>query len=103
MVFLATDSAIAKSPDNGVTWQKLNLLPTDKDGIINTIAVNPQDSNQIYYATDLTFSRSTDGGASWSNKKLPTRRGVSSIIIDYQNPTNIYLGMRSTDAAKNDN
>ena len=93
-IFLATDTSILKSPDHGVTWQKLNLLPSEKDGIIKTMAVNPQDSNQIYYATNVTFSRSTDGGASWSNKKLPTKKGVSSIVIDYKNPTNIYLGVQ---------
>ncbi len=93
-IFLATDSAIVKSSDRGVTWQKLNLLPSEKDGIIRTIAVNPKNSKQIYYATNLTFFRSIDGGASWSNKKLPTSRGASFILIDYKNPNNIYLGVR---------
>ncbi len=93
-IFLATDSSIVKSTDNGVTWQKLNLLPDEKDGIIRTIAVNPKDSKQIYYATNLTFFRSVDGGVSWSNKKLPTSRGASGILIDYKNPNNIYLGVR---------
>ncbi len=93
-IFLVTDSAIVKSPDHGVSWQKLNLLPDEKDGIIRTVAVNPQNSKQIYYATNLTFSRSIDGGASWSNKKLPTSRGASFILIDYKNPNNIYLGIK---------
>lgn len=92
-IFFTTDRAILKSPDHGVSWQKLNLLPSDNDGIIRTMAVNPQDSKQIYYATNLTFFRSVDGGATWSNKKLPTSRGASSIVIDYKNPTNIYLGV----------
>ena len=93
-IFLATDSTIVKSPDHGITWQKLNLLPSEKDGIIRTMAVNPQNSKQIYYATNLTFFRSIDGGATWSNKKLPTSRGASSILIDYKNPNNIYLGVK---------
>lgn len=93
-IFLATDYAIVKSPDRGVSWQKLNLLPSEKDSIIRTMAVNPQDANQIYYATNLTFFRSVDGGATWSNKKLPTSRGASVILIDYKNPNNIYLGVK---------
>jgi len=93
-IFLATDGVIVKSPDHGVTWQKLNLLPSEKDGIIRTMAVNPKDSKQIYYATNLTFFRSVDGGATWSNKKLPTSRGASVIMVDYKNPTNIYLGVK---------
>lgn len=93
-IFLTTDSAIVKSPDHGVSWQKLNLLPGEKDGIIRTMAVNPQNAKQIYYATNLTFFRSIDGGASWSNKKLPTSRGASTIVVDYNNPNNIYLGVK---------
>lgn len=96
-IFLTTDTSIVKSPDHGVTWQKLNLLPSEKDGIIRTMAVNPQDSKQIYYATSLTFFRSIDGGATWSNKKLPTSRGASTILIDYKNPNAIYLGVRNID------
>ncbi|MEI6835570.1 MAG: hypothetical protein WCK59_01940 [Candidatus Falkowbacteria bacterium] len=95
-MFLTTDHMIAKSLDHGITWQKLNLLPSEKDGIIRTMAVNPQNPKQIYYATNLTFFRSIDGGATWSNKKLPTSRGASSIVIDYKNPNNIYLGVNET-------
>ena len=92
-MFLATDHVIVKSPDHGITWQKLNLLPSEKDSIIRAMTVNPLDDKQIYYATNLTFFRSIDGGATWSNKKLPTSRGASSIVVDYKNPTNIYLGV----------
>ncbi len=94
-MFLATENVIVRSPDHGVTWQKLNLLPSEKDGIIRTMAVNPLNSKQLYYATDLTFFRSIDGGATWSNKKLPTSRGASAITIDYKNPLNIYLGVKA--------
>jgi len=92
-MFLVTDHVIARSPDHGITWQKLNLLPSEKDSIIRTMAVNPLNSKQIYYATNVTFFRSIDGGATWSNKKLPTSRGASAIVIDYRNPNNIYLGV----------
>jgi len=92
-MFLTTDHVIARSPDHGITWEKLPLLPSEKDSIIRTMAVNPLDSKQIYYATNLTFFRSIDGGATWSNKKLPTSRGASFITIDYKNPSNIYLGV----------
>lgn len=93
-LFLATDSTIVKSVDKGISWQKLSLLPSEKDGIIRAIAVNPQDTKQLYYATDLTFFRSVDGGVTWSNKKLPTSRAASYILVDYKNPNNVYLGVK---------
>lgn len=91
-VYLATDSAIVRSPDGGVSWERLNLLPAEKDAIIRAIAVNPKNNKELYYATNLTFFKSSDGGATWSNKKLPTSRSASSILIDYKNPNVIYLG-----------
>lgn len=93
-IFLVTDSNIVKSTDKGISWQKLSLLPAEKDGIIRAMAVNPQDTKQLYYATDLTFFRSIDGGVTWSNKKLPTSRSASYILVDYKNPNNVYLGVR---------
>lgn len=91
-LFLASDSNIARSPDGGITWQKLALLPDERDAIIRTIAVNPQNNKEIYYATGLTFFKSTDGGVTWSSKKLPTSRWAADIQIDYKNPSVIYLG-----------
>lgn len=91
-VFLATNQSIVHSPDQGVTWEKLNLLPAEKDAIIRSLAVNPKNNKEIYYATNLTFAKSSDGGATWSNKKLPTSRSASTILIDYKNPNIIYLG-----------
>lgn len=91
-LFMATDSSIVRSPDGGVTWHKLALLPDEQDAIIRTIAVNPQNTKEIYYATGLTFFKSTDGGATWSNKRLPTSRWGADIQIDYENPNVVYLG-----------
>lgn len=93
-LFLATDKIIARSPDKGISWQKLNLLPSEKDGIIRAVAVSPKNAKQIYYATNLTVARSVDGGATWSNKKLPTSQVTSVILIDQNNPNNIYLGVK---------
>lgn len=93
-LFLATDKVIVRSPDKGISWQKLNLLPSEKEGIIRALAVNPKNAKQIYYATSLTFARSIDGGVTWSNKKLPTSQTTSVILIDKNNPNNIYLGVR---------
>lgn len=91
-LFLATAQSIVRSPDYGITWQKLNLLPAEKDAIIKTVAVNPKNSQEIYYATNLTFFKSSDGGVTWSNKKLPTSRSASDILVDYKNPNIVYLG-----------
>ncbi len=96
LILLATENAVAKSPDKGITWQKLNLLPSENQDLIDAIAIDPKDSNKMYYGTQLTFARSADGGVTWANVKLPTRRGSSDILIDHQYTNTIYLGVNET-------
>jgi photosystem II stability/assembly factor-like uncharacterized protein len=92
LIFLATEKLILRSPDNGITWENIKLLQPEKDAVINAIAVDPQNSNNIYYVTNTTFFKSTDGGVTWNTKSLPTARAGRVLLIDFNNPNNIYLG-----------
>ncbi|MDI3496621.1 MAG: hypothetical protein PWQ35_642 [Patescibacteria group bacterium] len=91
-LFIATNQAILRSPDNGITWEKLALIPTEKDAVINSLAVDANNSNNIFYVTNTTFFRSTDGGVTWVTRKLPTSRAGSALLVDFKNPNNLYLG-----------
>ncbi len=91
-IFLATEKLILRSPDNGITWENIKLIQPDKEAVINAIAVNPQDSKTIYYVTNTTFFKSSDGGATWGTKNLPTPRAGRELLVDFNNPNNIYLG-----------
>jgi len=93
-LFLATENAIVRSPDQGLTWENIKLLTPEKDAIINAIAVNPQNSQEIYYVTNTTFFSSADGGVTWITKKLSTSRAGWELLIDANNPKNIYLGTK---------
>ncbi|MFZ4631923.1 MAG: WD40/YVTN/BNR-like repeat-containing protein [Patescibacteria group bacterium] len=93
-MFLATAKVILCSKDNGFTWENVNLIQPEKEAIINSLAVNPDDSNDIYYTTNTTFFRSTDGGATWTTKKLPTKRAGRELLIDFKNTNMIYLGTK---------
>lgn len=94
-IFLATGSAILRSSDNGISWEKLRLLVPDKNAVIKALAVDPKNSQNIYYVTDSSFFRSTDGGVTWISKRLTTSRAGSALLIDYKNPNIIYLGFNS--------
>jgi len=91
-MFIATMQSMVRSHDNGVTWEKINLIQPEKEAVINSMAVSPKDSNIIFYVTNTTFFRSADGGVSWTTKKLPTRRSGQELIVDFDNPANLYLG-----------
>lgn len=93
-MFLATAKVILRSMDNGFSWENISLIQPEQDAIINALAVNPENSNDIYYVTNTTFFRSTDGGATWMMKKLPTKRAGKELLIDFKNPNVIYLGTK---------
>lgn len=92
VIFISTEKLILRSPDNGVSWENINLIQPDKEAVINAFNVNPKNSSDLYYVTNTTFFRSSDGGATWTTKKLPTKRAGRSLLIDFNNPNVIYLG-----------
>ncbi|MFA5109375.1 MAG: hypothetical protein WC458_02440 [Patescibacteria group bacterium] len=92
VIILATEKLILRSPDNGITWENIKLIQPDKDAVINAVAVNPQNSKDLYYVTNTTFFRSNDGGATWMTKNLPTKRAGRELLIDFNNPNVLYLG-----------
>lgn len=93
-LFLASEKAIVRSPDQGLTWENIKLLTPEKDAIINAMAINPKNSKEIYYVTNTTFFSSLDGGISWTTKKLNTSRVGWELLVDFNNPKNIYLGTK---------
>ncbi len=96
-MFIATNQVILRSPDTGITWEKIKILQPEKDAVINALAVDPKNSNNIYYVTNTTFFRSTDAGTTWITKKLPTNRGGRELLIDFNDPRVIYLGTKRLD------
>lgn len=92
LMFIATNQALLRSPDNGITWEKLSIIQPEKEAVINALAVDKQNSDNIYYVTNTTFFRSSDGGKTWATKSLPTSRAGSALLVDHRNPNVLYLG-----------
>jgi PKD repeat protein len=69
-------------------------------GRINAVAFHPTDADIIYIgAPQGGCWKSIDGGASWeSNTDALPSLGVSSIVVDYNNPDNVYIGTGDRDA-----
>lgn len=94
VMLLASSRGIVRSPDQGITWENIELLPNEKDAIINSIAISPKNSQEIYYVTNTAFFGSSDGGVSWTTKKLTTSRAGWKLKVDNENTNLIYLGTR---------
>jgi len=95
VIFLTTSYGLLKTGDNGAKWDKIELITPEKKGTINALAVNPKNSQEIYYVTNTTFYRTVDGGTSWKPLKLPTARAGWKLLIDPEQPNTIYLGVKS--------
>jgi len=93
LVFIATSYGMLKSEDGGETWESLQLITPEEEAIINSVSLAPEDCNKIYYITNTTFYRSLDGGESWTTIELPGSRKGADLLVDFQNPQNLYLGM----------
>ncbi|KKR48728.1 MAG: hypothetical protein UT86_C0003G0057 [Candidatus Magasanikbacteria bacterium GW2011_GWC2_40_17] len=91
-LLLASQYGLIKTGDAGVSWQALTLLTPPNGADIKVVAVNPQNSNEIYYATASTFYKSVDGGVKWMTSKLPSSRPPTFLLIDSNDPKIMYLG-----------
>jgi len=59
IIYAGTTQGLWRSPDGGSTWRKTNPYPY----VINSIAIDPTDHNQLYLATDRSgILKSHDGG-----------------------------------------
>lgn len=91
-LLLATKYKVLKSTSSGVTWEALPIVSPETVEVLS-FAVNPKDSKELYYGTATTFYRSLDGGQSWTTKKLPTSRIATALLVDFEDPATVYLGV----------
>lgn len=93
-IIWATDKALLRSPDGGLSWLPIKLLTPAEETNIKAMAINPDNPEEIYYGTDSVFVKSVDGGATWSISDLPSGRVASDIVIDHKNTDLLYLSVK---------
>ncbi len=93
-----------KNKEGNGNWISLgpSQVPNGSNGLgrLNAIAFHPVNSQMLYVgAPSGGLWRTTDGGQSWNSNTddLPTL-GVSSIVVDPQNPDILYMGTGDRDA-----
>lgn len=88
----ASQNKIWKSTDKGATWiLKANGLDTDTE--IETIFVDPKNSNVVYASTNTGFYRSDDGGDNWVHKDNGIDYPVLRSLAKQYNPDTDLLTM----------
>ena len=93
-LYLATATDLQRSRDGGASWSEINLPTTPRINNITAVAVNPQNTSQIFAAIRFNVYRSDDGGVTWGTHALPTGRRIFQLAIDPSEPNRIYAGAR---------
>ncbi len=104
------ESAVYKSTDSGLTWNKLtNGLPANDMGRVS-LAISPVNTDVVYAIIEATegkgFYKSTDRGASWSKQSDWSTAGnyYQEIYCDPKNVDKVYSmdtwAMVTTDGGK---
>lgn len=95
IIYIATSYGMLRSKDGGDTWDKIELIPPEKQAAINAMAINANNSDEVYYVTNTTFYRSLDGGKSWTPIKLPTSRAGAKLLVNPQSPNIVYMAFKT--------
>jgi photosystem II stability/assembly factor-like uncharacterized protein len=88
-----------KSTDGGVSWTA--VLDGQIDAFVSAVAVDPRDSNRLFFGSDVGMWASADSGSSWTKWTMVAR----SFAFDPRNPGVMYVTgdgvYRSTDNGEN--
>jgi photosynthesis system II assembly factor YCF48-like protein len=87
-------NGLLRTNDGGMNWEKIKLLAPPKDGIIYSFAIDPKDSNRIFYGTLNTLYKSADAGVNWSTQKSPSNSLIDYLVFDPEDSKIMYMGMR---------
>jgi len=86
-----TSKSLIKSTDGGNSWESIDIANINP--FVDSIAIDPTNSNNIYVATDKGLYKSSDGGNSWQLINNGSKNQVvRSVAIDPKNSNTLYIG-----------
>ena len=90
-----SNKGIFISSDYGDNWQPISLItPIQVD--ISTFAINPKNTDEIYYLVGNVLYRTVDNGYNWKTNVAPVPGGAraSQLLINPEDTNIIYLSIR---------
>ena len=92
MYVAGTLTGVYRSQDGGQHWGQISPAGSNELHEVESVAIDPVDTNIVYAGTWHLPWKTTDGGAHWSNIKegLIDDSDVFSIIIDPHTPSVVY-------------
>jgi photosystem II stability/assembly factor-like uncharacterized protein len=93
VLYASLTKGLYRSTDYGKYWKKLNIIESAEKFPILSIAINPENSDEISFVSGNSFYRSINYGATWSVTPLDKTRNASFVAYDPFDPTVIFIGL----------
>ncbi|MDA2922661.1 YCF48-related protein [Patescibacteria group bacterium AH-259-L07] len=88
-----SSQGLFRSENGGESWKEYTLLIPGSRLKVYTVALDPQDSDILYYSTATTLYRSVDGGENWIIRSLPFNNKPKALLVDPLNSNILYIGV----------
>lgn len=103
ILYAGTTGGAYKSTDGTASWHKVNngLIPPEVLDAslalgVNTLVIDPEQTDTVYAGTTKGLFKTTDGAASWHRiGQSLADQYISSLLIDPVNPRILYAGGRA--------
>lgn len=93
ILYHASRHGLLESSNRGRDWERVGLtLPPEALGVAAAV-VDPANPLKLIVGAENQIYISEDGGASWKGTQLQKSGRVSRILIDRENPKNVYVGL----------
>lgn len=93
-LYIGTNNGMFRSFDGGETLEEVNVIASSKEFPIRSIAINPNNSQEIIYSAAQAVYKSENGGKNWSTFQLNTGKLISEILYNPKDVSIIYAGLR---------
>lgn len=83
--------SVRRSTNKGNAWKDLKTIIPPESLPSRAIAINPQNSNEIYLGANKQIYRSRDWGQNWSVLNPPVRNKIQTIYVNTLNPKIVFV------------
>ena len=97
VLLASTEYGMFRSTDNADSWEEIQMITAPEEVEITALAIDPNNTDVIYYTTSSTFYSTIDGGVNWQTRRLPTLREPTDLVVDFEDGNMLYMGGISQD------
>ena len=92
-LYVIGSAGILKSTDAGNAWTRLDLLNDPQRFPVQTLVINPMNSQELIYGAAQATYKSIDGGKTWTTAQFDTSKTINVLKYDPTNTSSVYLGL----------